>query len=358
MRLILGGDEMMHSKKTIAIPPGATIKEQLETRGMKQKEFAIRMDLSEKHVSRLINGQVELTKPVAIRLEAVLGLPAKFWNSLESNYREKLARVIDENELEKDAQIAKLFPYAKVAKLGWVPKTRKAEEKAIHLRRFFEVAKLELLELLKTPGIAYRKVGSNGTADYSLAIWAQKAKVDARNYELSPINISKLEEVIPTIREMTLMEPNEFCKELIQILSKCGIALVFLPHIGGSFLHGASFYDGKHIVLGLTVRGKTADKFWFSLFHELYHILSGHINNPEGTNDIDEQEADSYSKNVLISKKHFDEFRRNECYSRECIIRFSNDVNISPGIVLGRLQKENYVPYNRYNDLKENYVIS
>jgi HTH-type transcriptional regulator/antitoxin HigA len=108
MRLIVGGDKMMHSKKTIAIPPGATIKEQLETRGMKQKEFAIRMDLSEKHVSRLINRQVELTKPVAIRLEAVLGLPASFWNNLESNYREKLARVMDENELEKDTQIAKL----------------------------------------------------------------------------------------------------------------------------------------------------------------------------------------------------------------------------------------------------------
>ena len=108
-------------------------------------------------------------------------------------------------------------------------------------------------------------------------------------------------------------------------------------------------------MLGLTVRGKNADKFWFSLFHELYHILSGHINNPEGTNDIDEQEADIFSKNMLIPQGRFDEFIRNECYSRECIIQFSSDVNITSGIVLGRLQKENYVPYNRYNDLKENY---
>ena len=71
---------------------------------------------------------------------------------------------------------------------------------------------------------------------------------------------------------MTTMNPSDFCPKLIELLSNCGIALVFLPHIGGSFLHGATFYDGNKIVVGLTVRGKDADKFWFSLFHELGHI--------------------------------------------------------------------------------------
>jgi len=96
---------MMHSKNTIAIPLGATIREQLENRGMKQKEFALRMGLSEKHISRLINGQVELTQDVALRLESVLGVPASFWNNLEAIYREKLARVIVENELDQDANM-------------------------------------------------------------------------------------------------------------------------------------------------------------------------------------------------------------------------------------------------------------
>ncbi|NLV83509.1 MAG: helix-turn-helix transcriptional regulator, partial [Spirochaetales bacterium] len=47
------------SKRTIAIPPSETIREQLKDRGMTQKEFAIRMGLTEKHVSQLLNGQVE-----------------------------------------------------------------------------------------------------------------------------------------------------------------------------------------------------------------------------------------------------------------------------------------------------------
>lgn len=64
---------MVRSRSFIATPPGATIKEQLNDRGMSQKEFSARMDMSEKHISRLINGDVQLTSEVAVRLEMVLG---------------------------------------------------------------------------------------------------------------------------------------------------------------------------------------------------------------------------------------------------------------------------------------------
>ena len=70
---------MKKSKTYIAAPPGATIKEQLIDRGMSQKEFAARMEMSEKHISNLINGEVHLTADVAMRMEMVLGLPASFW---------------------------------------------------------------------------------------------------------------------------------------------------------------------------------------------------------------------------------------------------------------------------------------
>ncbi len=60
---------MVRSKNTIATPPGATIREQLEDRGMTQKNFALRMNLSEKHVSQLINGDVRLTPEIAERLK-------------------------------------------------------------------------------------------------------------------------------------------------------------------------------------------------------------------------------------------------------------------------------------------------
>ena len=104
------------SRSIIATPPGATIKEQLKDRGMSQKEFAARMDMSEKHISKLINGEVQLTPEVAVRLEMVLGVPAKFWNNLEGIYREKLIKAEAENAMDKDEKIAKKLPYNEMAK--------------------------------------------------------------------------------------------------------------------------------------------------------------------------------------------------------------------------------------------------
>ena len=58
---------MIRSRNYIAVPPGATVKEQLDDRGMSQKEFAARMGMSEKHISHLINGSVQLTPETANR---------------------------------------------------------------------------------------------------------------------------------------------------------------------------------------------------------------------------------------------------------------------------------------------------
>ena len=42
----IGGSKMVRSRSIIATSPGATIKEQLNDRGMSQKEFAVRIDMS------------------------------------------------------------------------------------------------------------------------------------------------------------------------------------------------------------------------------------------------------------------------------------------------------------------------
>jgi len=247
---------MRHSKNTIAIPPGETIREQLEDRKMKQKEFALRMDLSEKHVSRLINGQVELTQDVALRLESVLGISASFWNNLESIYREKLARVKTENELEEDIKIAALFPYTKMVSLGWIASAKRAEDKVKHLRRYFEVASLGVLEKLMIPGIACRRTNINEASNYHLAAWAQKAKLEARKIDTQAINLAKLEQSIESIREMTTQAPAQLFVDLVQLSADSAVAFVGLPHIDGSVLHGASFDEACRIVMGLTFRAQ------------------------------------------------------------------------------------------------------
>lgn len=137
---------MVRSRSIIATPPGATIKEQLNDRGMSQKEFAVRIDMSEKHVSKLINGEVQLTPEVAVRLEIVLGVPARFWNNLEAIYREKLIKIAAEKAMDADENLVRQFPYSEMAKLGWIPQTRNYKEKVINLRKYFEVVSLSFLQ--------------------------------------------------------------------------------------------------------------------------------------------------------------------------------------------------------------------
>lgn len=349
---------MVKSCSFIATPPGATIKEQLIDRGLSQKEFALRMGMSEKHISKLINGDVQLTPEVAVRLEMVLGVPAKFWNKLEATYREKLIKANAENEMDSDKELVKKLPYREMSKNGWVPETREATEKVIYLRKYFEVVNLEIIKDMKLSKIACRRLAETEKGNLALLAWAQKAKLEARAIETSLIDLKTLKEKLPEIRSMTAMNPADFCPKLIEMLSGCGIALVFLPHIGGSFLHGATFRDGNKIVVGLTVRGKDADKFWFSLFHELGHILLGHINQSDGTTDEDEEAADNFAKETLIPTVEFNAFTSLNDFSKTSICSFAQKQNILCGIVVGRLQKEGFINYNRCNDLKTKYVLS
>ncbi len=349
---------MVRSRSYIATPPGATIKEQLNDRGMSQKEFAARMDMSEKHISKLINGDVQLTPETAVRLEMVLGVPAKFWNNLEAIYREKIIKAEAENAMEADVELAKQLPYSEMAKYGWVPETRDSKEKVINLRKYFEVVELTLLGSEQITRIACRRLAITEKSDLALMAWAQEAKIKARDIQTAPINIKGLISVIPDIRKMTVLKPDEFCPKMKKCLADCGVALVFLPHLKGSFLQGATFMDGNKIVVGLTARGKDADKFWFSLFHELAHIVLGHVGQANGTSDDDEEAANNWSGDTLIDKDDFAVFQRSKNYSEASVVRFADQQGIAPGIVVGRMQLEGMIKYSMLNNLKEKYEIA
>lgn len=351
--------EMKFSKTTIAIPPGETIREKLQDRGMSQKEFAARMDLSQKHVSKLINGEVQLTQDVAQRLEMVLGVPARFWNNLEAIYREDLERVRVENELEADLEVARNFPYNEMMKDGWVPVTRKPTERVLNLRKFFEVVRLDLVMRTGMEQIACRRLSETEKGDYALAAWAQQAKLVARDAEVAPIDIKGLEKALPEIRAMNLLPPQEFSPKLRELLAGYGVALIYLPHYKGSFLHGATFVDGKKIVMGMTLRGRFADKFWFSLFHEIGHILLGHLDLSEGTTPKEEKAADAFAANILIPETDLGVFIENwDGNSAAAVRNFAEEQGLQPGIVVGRLQSRKLIPFEYMNYMKEQYVFA
>ena len=293
---------MERSKSLIAVPPGETIKEQLLERDMNQKEFSARMDMSEKHISRLINGEVQLTPETACKLEYVLGVPASFWNNLEMIYREKLIKVRTENAMETDIELAKKFPYTEMAKLGWVDDTKDIKERVINLRKFFEVVTISLLDNRQITRIACRRLAVTEKSDLALMAWAQEAKIQARLIDTERLNINGLVSAIPKIRNLMANESSYDCDRLADILADYGIALVCLPHLKGSFAQAASFQDGRKIVIGMTSDIKDPDQFRFSLFHELGHIVLGHILNHDEISKEDEKAADQWAKEKLIQQ--------------------------------------------------------
>lgn len=283
----------------MAIAPGVTIKEQLVERGMRQKEFAIRMDLSEKHVSRLINGEVLLTLEVARKLEMVLGIPAQFWCNLETIYREELLKVEEENAMDADIEIAQKMPCKGLEELGWIQQSSNQAERVIRLRKFFEVVRLELLQEPTVNGIVYKRIVKSDDNDYTTMAWIQKVKLEARKIETKPICIKNVKRVIDKIKDKIGLVPQNCIGELKDIFASCGIAFVCVPPVPGLSLQGVTFADGNKIVMGLNLCEKTTERFWFNLFHELAHIVLGHLEKEGGLSSEDEKCADKYASEIL-----------------------------------------------------------
>lgn len=183
-------------------------------------------------------------------------------------------------------------------------------------------------------------------------------KTSSSEKPVALLNLQKLSENLSYIRGMTVETPDVFCPQLDQILADCGIALILLPHMRGSFLHGASFKDGKKVVMGLTVRGRDVDRFWFSLFHELDHILEQHIDKPHGPTEEDENHADCFACDKLIPPDEYVAFTDRKNTSSSAVISFASEVGIDPGIVVGRLQNDGVINHNALNELKTHYQLS
>ena len=72
----------------IAIPPGEYLAEEIEARGISQKELARRMGRPVNTINEIINGKKAITAETALQLEAVMPeIPARFWLQLETDYQ-------------------------------------------------------------------------------------------------------------------------------------------------------------------------------------------------------------------------------------------------------------------------------
>lgn len=97
-------------------PPGLTLEEALEERGMSQAELAERAGRPKKTINEIIRGQAAITPDTAIQLERVLDIPASFWSTRQQQYDESRARAQARRLLAAYVDWPRHFPVAQMTR--------------------------------------------------------------------------------------------------------------------------------------------------------------------------------------------------------------------------------------------------
>lgn len=345
----------------IPIPPGETLQELLDERGMSQAELANRIDRPYKTVNEIVKGKTAITPETSIQLEKVFGVPASVWNNLESEYQTTNARIEYQKEISGELAEASLFPYLEMQKLGWVPEEQSPQQRAVNLLDYFGVTSLRnIVEKNIFVGTQYRISSKTDCSKPAIMSWLRKGVIEFRNQNVLTYDRKKLISYIPEIRSLILRDPEFFHGRLIQIFSECGIGFVVSPNLPNAPVHGATRWFADKALIQLSIRLKLADIFWFSLFHEIGHILYHSkkivfVDFQNGNNSEEEQEADDFASNILIPpddyKKFIDEISQTKI-SADKIISFAKEIGTHEGTVVGRLQHDKIINWKQYNYLK------
>lgn len=353
--------EVMY-KELIAFHPGSYVEDLIEDLNITQKEFAERLGTSSKTVSKIINGEERVSNDIANKLAKLTGISIETWLNLQSAYDIKILEIENEQD-EDERKFCKLIDFSYFKKHNFIENKRyNVKEKIAALRKLFNVSSLSFLYDFNN-AVSYRN--TQDFTEKSIVnsnIMLEIASNIARNKTNNKYNKHKLEKAFPEIRKMTLQEPAEFYPHLQDILLDCGIVLVGLPKLKNANLQGATkrFRNGSVLLL-ITDRNKGADIFWFSLAHELGHIYHNDFYSDYEDKDLynqKEDEADQFAQEFLIPVDLYNNFIKNEDFSKPAVLRFSEKLEIHPSILVGRLQNEGYIEYNQFYELKDKYSFS
>ncbi|MFA5576906.1 MAG: ImmA/IrrE family metallo-endopeptidase [Tissierellaceae bacterium] len=164
------------------------------------------------------------------------------------------------------------------------------------------------------------------------------------------------------IKRLMFKDETEIEGAIKGYMAECGIKFSIVKHFKGAPIQGVIKRNlDDTLTLTMTNRRKFADIFWFTLFHEIGHILNGDIKDKlidyEPNDDEIEEKADGFASNTLIDARAYDEYVRRGDYSLPSIRRFSNKLNIPPFILIGRLQRDNYLEYYHFPEEKIKYEL-
>ena len=343
------------------IHPGISIKEKLDENDMKQEELAERTGFSPKHVSEVINGKKGISPKFAKALEYVLGIKATFWLNLQAIYDKEMIEYqernnIDKKEIEITKRIEPILEYAIL--LNLIDKYNNPIEEVMIARTLCKTNNLLNIEKLLITKVAYRTTKNIDVDEYVLYAWQRICELLAEKEKMENVYDSeKLKNHLEDIKQLMFEDDsNVMIRKLKEVLKECGVVFELVKNFQGAPIQGFIKNANGKIILCMTIRQSYADIFWFTLFHEIGHILNNDIKIDYYIENTEAEDlADNFANELLINSDKYREYINKKDFSIESIKKFSKENRIKEFVLIGRLQKDKFLPYNRYNDLKIRY---
>lgn len=349
----------------LLIHPGITLKEVLDEREMTQEELATRTGYSPKHISEVVRGKKDISIEFANRLEYALNIPANFWVNLQCNYDKEIFEInslnnIEEKELDILEDLKEFVKYCENSEIIECNSNKKIT--VLRVRKFLNLNNLCSISNLPIQQAAFRGSKKNKVNVYILYAWQKLCEYFTDKIEITnTYDIEKLKTKYCDIKKTMFLPINDMIEELKKIFAECGIVFAVVKNFAGAPVQGFIQKRNDKVILCMTIRQSFADIFWFTLFHEIGHLINDDFDNQyidyQFTNSKEEQEADKFAKNILIDQNDYEEFKRQSHISFSNIEKFAYSQNVKPGIVIGRIQNDlnNYSFLTKY---REKYKLS
>lgn len=347
----------------LAIHPGELLEEEIEFIGMSQLELAKRMGRPPQVVNEIIKGKKNITHDTSVELEKVLGVPAYMWTNAQATYHLTLSRLKEREHWATQAEEGWLnqFPIRELEKRGWIEKHRDKTDKVGALLTFLGFASFHAWDLHGMEAVAGFRISEKSSVSRgALSAWLRKGEFEGRDMETATYNEHKFKRAVKEIRTFTTASPEVFQSRMVDLCADAGVALLFVKELPKSGANGVTkWLTPDKGLIQMSLKWKWSDVFWFSFFHECFHILRHqgtyvHIKGIDNTTGH-EKTADKFAADFLIPPNEWQAFTDSHCYDSKSVTDFATRIGIAPGIVVGRMQHENLVPYNRLTNLKTRY---
>lgn len=345
-----------------SVSPGATVRAMMTTRAMLDGDVSARLDLTLDDLEDLIAGRTTIDPDLAQRLSEVFGPNAKFWLTRDTLYRQpRQPTPPDALSDQRSAFIARL-PVSDMRKLGWISAYDRSNRDEIVLR-FFEDDYGDWRRNGRdiVEAVAFRTSPSHVADPAAVAAWLRQGVRRANDLECSSWNPNGLEQSLGEIRALSREKnPSVFFPQLKKIGQRFGVAIVCVRTPSGCRASGATHFSAAGTpIIQLSFRYRSDDHFWFTLFHEIAHLIL-HRSSPlfvEGADYIsgeEEVEADRFAQSALIRPDYEEEMLTLGMNFKK-VMRFARRAGVSAGIVVGQMQKRGMIRYDQLNFLKTRY---